>query len=92
MTTKTTWTTYAIDDECNAEYFWDCIRKSADHCPVPRFGKWLSSGVSVRIILDSDEAAVVSSWLSEQPGWTDSDYPEYAQHPLICEVDEVEVR
>lgn len=75
-------TTYTVDEECNAEFFWSCIRRDAPYCPIPRFGEWLLTG-SGSITLDEDESAVVASWLVEQPGWTDPEYPEHAPHPLV---------
>ena len=78
-------TTIKIDEENNADFFWSRISRGAGHCPIPRFGAWLKSHPLASITLDKDEAAVVTSWLAEQPGWTDPEYPSYAPHPLCVE-------
>ena len=71
----------SIDFECNADHFWDMVDVS--HCPVPRFGEWLNMFSGLPIILDLDEMQVITSWLKEQPGWNDPEYPDYAPHPLV---------
>jgi hypothetical protein len=78
-------TTISIDAECNAEFFWDNARRESQHCPIPRFGAWLASRPDKAIELDADEAAVVTSWLAELPGWSGAEYAEYSPHPLIVE-------
>lgn len=75
-------TMVSVDEECNAEEFWDRARLEAAHCPVPRFGEWLKRPCYDAITLDADEVAVVMSWLVELPGWSDPEYPAHAQHPL----------
>jgi hypothetical protein len=76
-------TTISIDTECNADFFWTMARRESQHCPIPRFGSWLTSRSDQSIELDADEAAVVKPWLAELPGWSDPEYPVYAPHPLI---------
>jgi hypothetical protein len=76
-------TTISIDAECNAEFFWGNARRESQHCPIPRFGAWIASRSDEPITMDTDEAAVVTSWLAEIPGWSDPEYPTYAPHPLI---------
>jgi hypothetical protein len=77
-------TQFALDTECNAESFWNALTPSViAHCPVSRFGTWLVELCAGSITLDADEAAVITSWLAEQVGWSDPAYPEYAPHPLV---------
>lgn len=79
--------TISVDDECNADLFWTNIADEVSHCPVPRFARWIATRrrLDRPIELDADDAAVVTSWLTELPGWSDPEYPSYAPHPLIVD-------
>jgi len=68
--------TFAVDEENNAETWWDAAR-DAD---VPEDLAELIDGDASEVTLAGEDAVNALAWCKSLPGWNDG--PAHAQHPL----------
>lgn len=71
---------FAIDNENNAEAWWDAAREQVESCPVWA-GRLLIEGGGSSAQLSELEAKMFRRWCESLPGWDGG--PDHAPHPIV---------